>query len=262
MAMVKHSIDVVRKAVQHLNAEQTPVVTFDRQPLYAIFKQIQWKWPEMYGEDKFVVMFGGLHIEMAALRTLGDWLQGNGWVETLVQAEITTADTANSQMLSENVMLAISRFRRPTGYSRPIDQAHEQNNACNKSDGGVVGLTDNPSALRRWMVVGPEVAALIEDFEDAHQLMGRRDEVLHGQAASVQNAFRKDVCSFVNVMEELGNTFEDESEHLHILHSKDIADPSAVKTVKKAQKISQQQFQAFTKQCFVEGLMTQSTTIG
>ena len=51
--MVKHSKDIVRKAVQYLNA----VVTFD-QPLYAIAKQIQWKWPEMYGEDKFVVMSG------------------------------------------------------------------------------------------------------------------------------------------------------------------------------------------------------------
>ena len=51
----------------------------------------------MYGEDKFIVKFGGLHvIEMAALRTLCDWLQGNGWVEALVQAEITTAGTAES----------------------------------------------------------------------------------------------------------------------------------------------------------------------
>ena len=55
--MVKHSMDIVRKAVQYLNAGQTPVVTFD-QPLYTIAKQIQWKWPEIYGEDKFVVMSG------------------------------------------------------------------------------------------------------------------------------------------------------------------------------------------------------------
>ena len=50
----------------------------------------------MYGEDKFVMVFGGLHIDMAALRTPGDWLQGSGWVEALVQAEITTARTADS----------------------------------------------------------------------------------------------------------------------------------------------------------------------
>jgi len=76
--------------------------------------------------------------------------------------------------------------------------------AC-KNDRRAVDLTDNPTALRRWMVAGPEVAALFEDFEDAHQHMGRRDEVLHhDQTTSMQNAFRKDVCSFVNVMEEMG----------------------------------------------------------
>ncbi|VDI04846.1 Hypothetical predicted protein [Mytilus galloprovincialis] len=41
-----------------------------------------------------------------------------------------------------------------------IDQAHEQNNACVKADGGAVGLTENPGALRRWMVAGPEMARL------------------------------------------------------------------------------------------------------
>ena len=49
---------------------QTPVVTFD-QPLFALAKQIQWKWPQEYGEQKFVVVFGGLHIEIAALKTVG-----------------------------------------------------------------------------------------------------------------------------------------------------------------------------------------------
>ena len=90
-----------------------------------------------------------------------------------------------------------------TNYVRyiPVHLAHEQNNACSKRGGGAVGLTDNPSALQRWLVAGPEVTALIKDFEDAHQLMGRRHEVIHDQTANVQNAFRKDVCSLGNVME-------------------------------------------------------------
>ena len=46
-----NSIDVVNNIVQHLNPGQTPVVTFD-QPLFALAKQIQWKWPQDYGEDK------------------------------------------------------------------------------------------------------------------------------------------------------------------------------------------------------------------
>ena len=46
-----------------------------------------------------------------------------------------------------------------------IDQAYEQNNASGKGDGGGVGLTENPAALRRWMVTGPEMARLIGEYE-------------------------------------------------------------------------------------------------
>ena len=92
-----------QSATEHLNPKQTPVITFD-QPLYALAKRIQWKWPEEYGESKFVIMFDGLHIEMAALKMLGDWLKGSGWVQALVQAEITTQGTADSFLKAAHVV--------------------------------------------------------------------------------------------------------------------------------------------------------------
>ena len=39
---------------------------------------MQWKWPDTHGEDKYVVMMGGLHIEMAMWNTFGDYLEGSG----------------------------------------------------------------------------------------------------------------------------------------------------------------------------------------
>ena len=42
----------------------------------------------------------------------------------------------------------IQKTMRVFSAISPFDQAHEQNNACIKSDGGAVDLTDNPSALR------------------------------------------------------------------------------------------------------------------
>ena len=39
--------------------------------------------------------------------------------------------------------------------SMPIDQAHEQNYELVKGSGGAVGLTENPSAFRKWMIAGP-----------------------------------------------------------------------------------------------------------
>ena len=354
VAMIKHSMDVINNAVNHLNHEQTTVMTFD-QPLYALAKQIQWKWPEEYGDDKFVIMFGGLHIEMAALKTLGDWLKASGWVQALVQAGITTPGTADSFLQAAHVartrrahqvtiaalyilkhrayehynqtcvedeqsefqiwcnqreqdcphfhywtivmelelrLLVYVRSLRQssftmyldaltelapwfhaldhTNYARwipvhlrdmaelptkhpevaknfnagnftvlktkrvfsaiPIDQAHEQNNACIKGDGGVVGLTDNPSALRRWMVAGPEVARVIEEFHEEHHRCGIKvDTRHHDQTPSVQTSFAEDVRSLVNAFEELGNPFEEESMDLLVLDTKEIANHTAVK---------------------------------
>jgi len=41
------------------------------QPLYAVAKQIQWNFPEKYGEKQFVIIFSGLHVEMAFLKAIG-----------------------------------------------------------------------------------------------------------------------------------------------------------------------------------------------
>ena len=43
-----------------------------------------------------------------------------------------------------------------------IDQAHEQNNAMVKGEGGAADLTENPSALRWWML--SEMARLVNEF--------------------------------------------------------------------------------------------------
>ena len=88
-------MDVIKQAVQKLNSSQVPVITLD-QPLYAISKSIQWNWQAEYGEDHFVLILGGLHIEMAALKVIGDWLEDCGWVEAIVEAKIASAGTVDS----------------------------------------------------------------------------------------------------------------------------------------------------------------------
>ena len=124
VAMIRHSMNMIQAAVHHLNAGQVPVIAV-AQPLYAIAKQIQWTWPDSHGESKFVIMFGGLHIEMTILKVyvfivivlcfliaphdltymfisgfllqlLGEWLEESGWTKALVQASIATTGTAES----------------------------------------------------------------------------------------------------------------------------------------------------------------------
>ena len=46
-----------------------------------------------------------------------------------------------------------------------IDQAHVQANAIIKGDGGTIGITEDPSALRKWMVAGPLISHLVSNYE-------------------------------------------------------------------------------------------------
>lgn len=101
-AMICHSLDIIKACVDHLNYGQIPVVAMD-QPLYAVAKQIQWNFPEKYGERQVVIMFGGLHIEIAFLKAIGGWLEGRRWTAALTEANIASAGTADSFLKATNV---------------------------------------------------------------------------------------------------------------------------------------------------------------
>ena len=78
VSMICHSMNVVKKAVDILNPGQVPIITAD-QPLFTIAKQIQWNWTASHREDQFIVMSGGLHIEMATFKTISNLLDSSGW---------------------------------------------------------------------------------------------------------------------------------------------------------------------------------------
>ena len=42
-------------------------------------------------------------------------------------------------------------------------------NTLVKGEGGAVGLTEDPQALERWLVAGPEISQLILEFEYSFQ---------------------------------------------------------------------------------------------
>lgn len=90
-AMVPHGLDVIDDVAEHANPGQTPVIAMD-QPLFALGKLIQWNTPETR-EDKYVVMFGGLYIEIAAFKALGEFLYGSGWVNAPVNEDIASPGT-------------------------------------------------------------------------------------------------------------------------------------------------------------------------
>ena len=105
-AMMKHSMEVIQDAVKYLNPGQVPVITCD-QPLYALCRLIQEKYPHL-GPDKYFVMMGGLHIEMVVLKILGELLSGSGWVHTLSEARVLTEGRADACLKASHI--ARSRY--------------------------------------------------------------------------------------------------------------------------------------------------------
>ena len=99
-AMIKHTMDVVQNAVSHLNPGQAAVIALD-QPLYAISKRIQWKYPDIYG--KFVVMMGSLHTEMALMGALGNWLEDSGWTNIIHNSGVSRSGVAENLLTGHEV---------------------------------------------------------------------------------------------------------------------------------------------------------------
>jgi len=348
------------------------------QPLYTLVKEIQWNWPELYGEDKLIVMFGPLHIEMGALRLLGEWLDQSGWTSTLVQANISSVGIAisyvkashvgrtrrahqitacalfillkvaykhymeniepNEQSLNKDdwcnlrcaespqfhfwyitlklqmlVLTFVSSVRwgdfqlyinsltemmpwffamNHVNYARwlsihirdmasldnrhpdifreftsgkfvvhkttrpfsaiGIDHAHEQANALVKGDGGAIGLTEDPTALRRWMLAGPEVSRIIKDFENQMDPKDNEVDLHHEQTKATQDIFAQNVRSLSTTMEDMGNPYMEESKDLLVLDSRDIVDPSVTQTIQQIGAIGKEQYDAYVQDRLID----------
>ena len=127
-----------------------------------------------------------------------------------------------------------------------IDQAHEQNNGMVKGESGTVSLTKNPSALRRWMTSGPEIARLVSEFEAS---MTTEAEVQgadhHVVQRSFQVSFFKDVKSLVTTIEDFGDPFREESDDLIVLDTKEIAEPAAVTILRQIEAVGKEECNQF-----------------
>ena len=127
------------------------------------------------------------------------------------------------------------KTKRPFS-SIAIDQAHEQNKKVVKGDGGAVGLLQNPKALLRWMVAGPELSRVIGEFEDncLDGGAGKNNRTTlkdPEHSASARIKFATEVGALVQVLEDMGNACMEESEDLLVLDSRDVANPAIVKTI-------------------------------
>ena len=142
IAMVRHPLDVIKKVTELVHPGQAPVVPMD-QPLFTIAKNIQWTWPSVHGESKFVIMFGGMHIESAALETVGNILESSGWTGALVQACVPTSGKADSFLKAAH----ITRTKRAHQVTAcflylALEEAHQEHVKTTEPNTEPMGLED------------------------------------------------------------------------------------------------------------------------
>ena len=100
-AMVRHCMEVIKQLTLHLNPSQKQIIITGDQPVYALGKQVQWNYHDQF-PDIFWMM-GPLHIEMAFLDAIGNWLDGSGWTDVFERAKISTTGRIESYLTGRKV---------------------------------------------------------------------------------------------------------------------------------------------------------------
>ena len=170
------------------------------------------------GEDKLVVMLGGLHIELAVLKAIGSWLLGSGWTEAVAQAGITTTGRAESLVTSAHITR--TRYvRQITASSLYILQQRAYKNyyaECAENAPPFPEWRKDQAGkipLLRCMVAGPELARMVKEFETTVEEDNTTQTCTtdHEQSRAFQARFISHIQSLVLTIEELGNPLEEES---------------------------------------------------
>ena len=130
-----------------------------------------------------------------------------------------------------------------------MDHNHEQQNAKIKGVGGAIGLTENESALQRWLICGPEISRLIDEFEDT-------DDIEHNDVLE-----HHDVNLVMTEIDELGNLFMDNSLDMYNIDTKEMVDKKVMETLNTIEETGKNQFFEYFKTRISERSISITNTI-
>ena len=126
--------------------------------------------------------------------------------------------------------------------SLALDQMHEQLICAVKGDGGIIGITEDPEALRTFMIVCPELARLTEEFEQSPL---SKEYQHHEQYKKFQDTFKEDANSLMRAFSEQGNPFMEDTGKLISLETSNIMDKHVVHTVKTILERGKEEYDSF-----------------
>ena len=112
-----------------------------------------------------------------------------------------------------------------------------------KEFGGAIGLTENPQMLERWMVAGPELSRVVEEFEGVQNELGELPHHQEGRAS--RRRFLSHVRDLINVILMNGNPFEEQLRGLVSLGDKVCESPTSAHSVYFIESTGNEQFKNY-----------------
>ena len=262
VAMVRHSMDIVRAAVQNVNPGQIPDQEFEEWCIQRAKTTVHFDyWLKTLSLELLMLRYirslreGNFQLYVESLTQIMPWMFSldhthySRWLSVHIRDMITLAKK-HPDVLAEFMSGNFVVHKTCNQFSgMALDQCHEQNNAKVKGSGGAIGLTGNPGALRRWMIAGPEIARITSEFEQQtvkqqHGASGTGQHH-HDHKPGVQAAFLKEVKSLVNVLGEMGNPFLEHSQDLLVIDTRDIMDPQVAEIVRRIETLGEEQYTKF-----------------
>ena len=89
-----HCMNIIRDTIEFINPNQVPVDVSD-QPVYAFSKEVQLRYPSVFGPGKYISLFGDLHVEHSALLMHGQIIKGSGLDSILQRSQLSTIGTSS-----------------------------------------------------------------------------------------------------------------------------------------------------------------------
>ena len=86
-------MSIIKKTIHFINESQIPVDASD-QPVYGLFKEVQLRYPSIFGHDKYISLLGDLHMEHSILLIHGQLIKGSGLDSILLHSKLSTEGTS------------------------------------------------------------------------------------------------------------------------------------------------------------------------
>ncbi len=128
------------------------------------------------------------------------------------------------------------------------DTALEHVNRSMKVTGGLIGITQNPSARAKFFLIAPELARLAGEAKEMAGMNSKTQTKHHNLAAFVLQREDRAIDQLLTTLQNFGNPFEEESNDLYNMVAK-VVMPEAVKSdLCRQSEIGRTLYETFVKE--------------